>query len=744
MIKGFVRDNKTNEPLSNVIISAPPDYSAVTDIRGYFELKVNPGTYIIRAYRMGYEQEFRTVTLLSNETKDLFIELRPKEYILDTVIVSAKQDVSDITPNSFELYQGDLKNIPQVGEADAFRPLITLPGITSTSDFDNQLFVRGGNFDETLIALDGVPLYNPYHLGGIFSSVNTDVISSERIYLSNYPASIGGYLSGALDIKTKAGNNEAIRTAGTLSLFSSRAFINGPLGKGTFILSARRTYFDLIAMMLKEQLPYYFYDAYAKYTLPLRDDLFSISFFYSKDRLKLFPEIFHPGMKATEDPNWGNLILSMDWSHEQNRNTIIKSKIFISNSYVNSEGIEEASYVGTDLNRFDLNNQITDYTFSTALTTELKKMKIEAGLEAKHLTLNYFWHTGYIGPARDYLRPVEDVFFDYAPTLYEKSYSGSFVNGYMFLNFPLSERISMEAGLRGSYYHQIRHFNIYPQVNIDVKLFGNSYLSLRYGKYYQHLYTFKEKRNASIYSPFSVFFLAEDKNKIGGSDHYSAAFITPELLPYLDFKVEGYYKKRTNLSASYNIAPRYRFEDGYAYGIEASVNHKAGRFKNSASYSFSRSIKKGTGYDYFSGYDRTHSIKLTVGYDLSEKWRLNSYWTYASGIPYTPVIGKYKGSYDFRDDVRLYDVIPPGLMEWRPLYAAKNSIRMNDHHRLDLGITGSFIWGKYLLNPYLQIMNVYSSPNNFFYSVEFENDAESSEVYRGSFIIPTIGVTIEF
>ena len=117
---------------------------------------------------------------------------------------------------------------------------------------------------------------------------------------------------------------------------------------------------------------------------------------------------------------------------------------------------------------------------------------------------------------------------------------------------------------------------------------------------------------------------------------------------------------------------------------------------------------------------------------------LSSFWTYATGGPYSPTLSQYIGEREIRlgtyspfvDEFDLY-----------PIMGSKNTRRTNAYHRLDLGINGSFFWGSLFIKPYLQILNVYNSPNETPYKV---NEKSDSDTKRGSSIVPTIGITIDF
>jgi len=283
ILKGFVIDIKTDEKLSSAnILIIGTNRGVVTDLRGFFELELDVGRYFVEARFVGYETERKEVFIESNEETEIFFELKEIPIGMDSVVVTGRK--TEYPSKSYELYPGELRNIPQFGEPDVFRALFALPGVSSVNDVSNQLYIQGGNFDEVLISLDDAPIYNPYHLGGIFSSVNSDIIQKEELFFSNYPISMGGYLSGALNLHTKTGNNERLKPSATLGLVSSRGYFEGPIDDATFIVSARRTYLDFIGDILKEDFPYYFYDFYGKCSLPLdANNHLSFSTLYTKD-----------------------------------------------------------------------------------------------------------------------------------------------------------------------------------------------------------------------------------------------------------------------------------------------------------------------------------------------------------------------------------------------------------------------------------------------------------------------------
>ena len=97
------------------------------------------------------------------------------------------------------------------GESDLLKSLQLLPGVKSGTEGTTGLYVRGGNVDQNLYLIDGIPIYNPNHLMGFISTFNTDAIKNIEFYKGSFPASYGGRVSSVVDVRMKDGNNEKIQ-----------------------------------------------------------------------------------------------------------------------------------------------------------------------------------------------------------------------------------------------------------------------------------------------------------------------------------------------------------------------------------------------------------------------------------------------------------------------------------------------------------------------------------------------------
>jgi len=143
-----------------------------------------------------------------------------------------------------------IKSVPTLfGETDVLKALQLLPGVQGGVEGSAGFYVRGGGPDENLFLLDGVPVYNVNHLGGLFSVFNADAIKNVTLYKGSFPARFGGRLSSVLDIRMNDGNNKKLHGNISVGIVSSKFNLEGPLfsEKTTFNISGRRTYYDLLA-----------------------------------------------------------------------------------------------------------------------------------------------------------------------------------------------------------------------------------------------------------------------------------------------------------------------------------------------------------------------------------------------------------------------------------------------------------------------------------------------------------------
>ena len=142
-----------------------------------------------------------------------------------------------------------IRSIPTImGEVDLIKALQMQPGVSPGLEGLAGMMVRGGNDDQNLFLIDGNPIYQMNHLGGLFSAFNVAAIRDVAFYKSSFPARYGGRLSSVVDVTTQPGDAERYHVNFGIGLTSANLGVSGPIVKGrtTFNVAVRRTWFDVI------------------------------------------------------------------------------------------------------------------------------------------------------------------------------------------------------------------------------------------------------------------------------------------------------------------------------------------------------------------------------------------------------------------------------------------------------------------------------------------------------------------
>ena len=313
IISGFVSDSSSGEALigANVFLRETGQGMA-TDINGYYIIQdIVPGNYTIMVSYIGFDMYKQKTRLSDDESKKVNINLVEQVVQLTEIEVTAEklQRRNNIQPSKISLSPRMMKAAPALAEPDLFRTIQALPGVLTTSEFSTGLVIRGGNTDQNLIMLDGITVYNPSHLGGVFSNFIVDGVKEAELIKGAYNAEYGGRLSAVLNVISREGNKNQFKGKANLSLLSAQTTLEGPFYKGAWILSGRRTYFDLVlpkvlpAETAENIPPYYFYDIQGHVFSDLSPkDRFSLSYYSGID--DIFFDTF--GLNG----RWGNNTIS--------------------------------------------------------------------------------------------------------------------------------------------------------------------------------------------------------------------------------------------------------------------------------------------------------------------------------------------------------------------------------------------------------------------------------------------------
>ena len=689
IISGFISDSSSAEALigANVILQETGQGMA-TDINGYYIIQdITPGDYVLMVSYVGFKLKKEKLKISDGQSIKLDISLSEDVVELTQIEVTAEQiqRKSNIQPSKINLSPRMMKAAPALAEPDLFRTIQALPGVLTTSEFSTGLVIRGGNTDQNLILLDGVTVYNPSHLGGIFSNFIVDGVKEAELIKGAYNAEYGGRLSAVLNIISREGNQKKFEGKANLSLLSAQATFEGPFYKGAWVFSGRRTYFDKIFQNVPTIPPYYFYDIQSHiYTDLTSKDRLSLSFYNGVDDL-LFDTFGLTG-------RWGNRTVSAQYRR------VFSEKLIGNFLYANSLFFTEFGLGGS--NGLVSDNQIDDATIAANFSWfKSSESTLKFGAQIKNLG---FLYTNSFNDSLQFeinTKPKE------------------FAN-YMKLKYSLSKRLILEPGMRINLY-DVYSDSIFPDLRFGMKylLNDNRYLNFSVGNYHQFIATFQDDYNPNILDQW----IAVDNSVSPAKSSQIVLGYEEYIKDLYKIQVEGYYKDIKNLFTfeesrattdeaisdsvlSDIVTP----SDGYAYGLELFAQKMSGRLSGWLAYTFSVSRKSMNSIfyekeeEYYNSWDRTHSFSALGNYIFNSKWDMNWKLSLQSGQAYTPIIGYYN------------QILPEGPDEvYRTIPGTRNSARYSPYSRLDLGIVyHTNLFGS-KMDIYVQVINVLNRKNIF-------------------------------
>jgi len=296
VIQGRILDAESREPVPMVeVVLIATVHRTTTDHDGRFAFQGVPaGTYTLRATRLGYAP-LLMANIRAQDGEPVTLELPMTRSVVQL------QEIT-VTPGTFTfmgtgtnvrqtMSREDIESVPQIGE-DVFRAVNRLPGLSS-GDYSAHFSIRGGRHDETLILLDGLELYEPYHLKdfneGAISIVDVEVIDGVQLMTGGFPAQYGNKRSGVFDITSRTPESDHARYSLGLSVMNARGMARGPLwnGRGSWLASARSGYMDLVFGLIKQnKLPSpRYHDVFLKAQIDLdRNHALSFDVLHAGDR----------------------------------------------------------------------------------------------------------------------------------------------------------------------------------------------------------------------------------------------------------------------------------------------------------------------------------------------------------------------------------------------------------------------------------------------------------------------------
>jgi CarboxypepD_reg-like domain/TonB-dependent Receptor Plug Domain len=671
-ISGYVKDATNGERLiASHVFDNSATRGTTTNEYGFYSLTLKEDDVKIHFSYLGYESVTKVLQLIKDQRLD--IELKPILFLSEVLVVD--DDSTRLRSLNLEQISPQMiKSMPSLGgEPDVFRAAQLTLGVQTGADGVGGIHVRGGNADQNLYLLDGVPIYNPSHLAGIFSVYDTDAIRSAQLMKDFIPSRYGGRLSSVLDVRTKEGNSKKWQGSAGLGLASVKASIEGPIkkNKGAIFISGRRALLDFmvepITRKLKEQRNadgysnYGFYDWNAKvnYSLSLKDQVYC-SVYAGKDQ-------FYDENKSTFEDNggidkfrleerteqqlyWGNKVGALRWNHLFNAKLFLNTTLTYSNYSFRSQELGERLAIKTDSDgKIDSLWEVANLVYKSSIQDWAIKMDFDYGASPNH-----YWRFGGEGiihlfnpVVRRTENPEEFPGFNNTP---KDSFSIPTQTAYEYVLYVEDQwtyfgKCKVNAGLRGTLFRTNEHnrWMAMPRIQLWYELNPTIRLKTSFNYNYQYLHLLT---TSTIGLPSDLWVPATERIKPQRS-WQTLIGAEREGLKGSKISLSVYYKKMNQLityqeGADFTALDARNWEDkvtkgqGESYGAEFFVHKKIGNWIGWLNYTWSKTTRQfdevNLGRTFPFRYDRRHNGQVNVLYNFSEHLRIAVNWNYGTGL----------------------------------------------------------------------------------------------------------------
>jgi hypothetical protein len=752
-VQGRIRDDE-GAAVRGVLVTVLRD-SAVfagtdTDALGSFRIASMPaGAYTLLTAGLGYEPYSQEIVLQLGGTLDLELTLVRRAIELQGISVQAAATRERIRFEELvgatvrELSVAELRAVPGLAEADPIRAVEVLPGVVSTSDFSAAFHVRGGSQDQNLILLDGVPIFSPFHLGGLFSVFNVDMLDRVELQSGGFAAEHGGRVSSVLEIESDAGDGPFGVDAG-VSLLSTRVAAGGllpaqlarALGQSSvrYRVSARRSYFDILAKPVFD-FPYHLTDVQALVEAwSPSGDRFALTAYSGRDVLAL-SSVDDPDFPLRLDWDWGNDLLGLRWTRPRPGGGSLDLRANVSRygtalAFPDFDDTEFTSRIQQSQIRMDLD------------TRPLPRLAVQLGTSIERLSYRNRFATG------------GTVFGDGEGT-------GWLLGSYLQTRWTRSREWLIEAGVRldgwspdpGAWIGEV-------SPRLAVKRFfsdGDVAFKLAAGRYTQFMHSVRDEE---LPLGLDVWVLAGDR-----APHVVSNQLQVGVEGYRDldwfWSVEAYARTFDGVvSLNTSDDTNTDIDDlltgtGLSYGADFLLRRETGSVTGWAALSllkaertFPDPLSPGNPEVTYSPiFDRTIDLDVVLQYPFIWGWDAGLRWNVGTGIPYTRAVGSY-ANFSQR-------FVGNGRLEWDGdeedsqgsygvVLGDRNGARYPVYHRLDVSLRRTSVksWGT--ITPYINLLNIYNRRNPLFYFYEYEAPPPVRTGVSMFPLLPTIGLEVTF
>lgn len=762
-LSGYVYQENGETVINATVWDITSHTGTLTNEHGFYSLTLSEGTHKIRFSHIGSGELLEEITLKGNKTKNIWLK---SDYRIEEVVVTADLNSPLYTTQTgkVSLTAKDFVNGNNfMSSPDVVKKLQSLSGVASGTELISGLYVHGGNNDENLFLLDGTPLYQVNHAGGLFSAFNTDIIKNIDFYKSGFPARYGGRLSSVVDVRTNDGNLKKYRGSFTLGLLEGRIQFEGPIVKNrtSFNVALRRTWMDLLtapALAIinssrrnKQNLRYAFHDFNAKVTHIFSEkSRADISLYSGNDLFKFRHKeyLFDPEPTNVDkfSLQWGNFTASANWKY------IFSHKMFANITGVYTHNQSNFNYLSEERLGYiegtkgaivkEQRNRSTIHDFGYRMEFDYRPNVWN------HIRFgsNYMHH---LFVPQNYYSKYDDASQNALTNQISSRYRSNEFTLYAEDELSVGKRVKLNGGIHytlfgisGTKYHSIE-----PRAAINLRLCDNASLKVSYTEMSQ----FMHQLSATYLNLPTDYWVPSTAHITPMKSRQWAAGVYGRLPYGIRWSLEGFYKTMDNLieydgrggmlnPAADRWENEVRTGKGKAYGLETDVSYSHGKTSVDASYTLSWSKRYFPDFYpawYPDKFDNRHKFSVHISHKFNDRIDAYASWNYRSGNRIT------------LPSQQVDTPVLPGVEKTNEemlVYEMPNNVSLPAYHRLDVGINFrkttkrgfERIWNVSLYNAYCRM-------NPLYVTVQQNPDGTFVGKAHGVFpVIPSFSYTLKF
>ena len=269
---GVVADAETAGPVVGATVALldgeGQTRGRATGSEGEFVYRGLPaGRYVLRVSAVGYEARADTLVLEDGDRRDVAVALSASTSALEGVAVDADAVPVVREAGLTRIRAADVRALPTTDPGgDLVAAILASAGVTTAGDRGGQISVRGGTPTQNLVLVDGIPVFQPFHLFGAYSALPAGVVRSADVYSGGWPARFGGRIASVVDVVGRTAHKRRPAGALTASPFLAGLEVEVPVVPGdlSVLASARQSLVEESARAVGADVPYRFEDAFAK------------------------------------------------------------------------------------------------------------------------------------------------------------------------------------------------------------------------------------------------------------------------------------------------------------------------------------------------------------------------------------------------------------------------------------------------------------------------------------------------